>query len=248
VSKGAAADDNPDKQYLLGKMVATTLNTGDFESTLSKIISGAYAVVPYYRAKVVSTSDEINKYKVLARGLSLALENLVVVVQRIREVLDQRNLSWDEQRPLVEDDVRFILKALSLEDMDIDKMLDGGYEVVNNFGYFTVMPREGQSMEDVLRNACSMVLKDILRLLDRVQDYDILIDDDKDRALQVIKHVLGVELTEGMDLKVIGYDLKLVHSLRPISQEQVWEILTLLLSEAFVKDNDFATEVFNKLG
>jgi DNA-directed RNA polymerase subunit beta' len=248
LSKGAAAADNPDKQYLLGKMVATTLNTGDFESTLSKIISGAYAVVPYYRAKVVSTSDEINKYKVLARGLSLALENLVVVVQRIREVLDQRNLSWDEQRPLVEDDVRFILKALSLEDMDIDKMLDGGYEVVNNFGYFTVMPREGQSMEDVLRNACSMVLKDILRLLDRVQDYDILIDDDKDRALQVIKHVLGVELTEGMDLKVIGYDLKLVHSLRPISQEQVWEILTLLLSEAFVKDNDFATEVFNKLG
>jgi len=31
------------------------------------------------------------------------------------------------------------------------------------------MPREGQSMEDVLRNACSMVLKDVTRLLDRVR-------------------------------------------------------------------------------
>jgi len=41
----------------------------------------------------------------------------------------------EEQRPLIEKDVRFVLKALGLEDIDIDKILDGGYEVVNNFGY-----------------------------------------------------------------------------------------------------------------
>jgi len=120
-------------------------------------------------------------------------------------------LTWEEQRPLIEKDVRFVLKALGLEDIDIDKILDGGYEVVNNFGYFSVMPREGQSMEDVLRNACSMVLKDVTRLLDRVQDYEILIDDDKERALQIIKHVLGAELSddEELDLSVTSYDLKI---------------------------------------
>lgn len=247
LSKAAAAADNADKQYLLGKMISVALGTGDFENVLSKIISGAYAVVPYYRAEAVTKEGEVNKYKVMSRGLGLALENLVVEVQKIREVLDQRNLSWDEQRPLIEDDVRFILKSLSLEDIDIDKVLGGGYEVINNFGYFSVMPREGQSMEDVLRNACSMVLKDVTRLLDRVQDYEILINDDKDRALQIIKHVFGADLEENSDLVVTGYDLRLVRSLRPISQEQVWQIITLLLSEAFIRDNTFAMEVFNKL-
>jgi len=78
-------------------------------------------------------------------------------------------------------------------------------------------------MEDVLRNACSMVLKDVTRLLDRVQDYEILIDDDKERALQIIKHVLGAELSddEELDLSVTSYDLKLVRGLRPVSQDQV---------------------------
>jgi len=175
---------------------------------------------------------------------------LVADIQQIREILDQRNLTWEEQRPLIEKDVRFVLKALGLEDIDIDKILDGGYEVVNNFGYFSVMPREGQSMEDVLRNACSMVLKDVTRLLDRVQDYEILIDDDKERALQIIKHVLGAELSddEELDLSVTSYDLKLVRGLRPVSQDQVWQMITLLLSEAFVRDSVFAAEVFRRLG
>lgn len=249
LSKAGAAADSEDKQYLLGKMIATTLGTGDFESALSRIVSGAYTVVPYYRVETVP-SPGVNKYKVLARGLALALQNLVADIQQIREILDQRNLTWEEQRPLIEKDVRFVLKALGLEDIDIDKILDGGYEVVNNFGYFSVMPREGQSMEDVLRNACSMVLKDVTRLLDRVQDYEILIDDDKERALQIIKHVLGAELSddEELDLSVTSYDLKLVRGLRPVSQDQVWQMITLLLSEAFVRDSVFAAEVFRRLG
>jgi len=55
-------------------MIATTLGTGDFESALSKIVSGAYTVVPYYRVETVP-SPGANKYKVLARGLALALQN-----------------------------------------------------------------------------------------------------------------------------------------------------------------------------
>jgi len=86
--------------------------------------------------------------------------------------------------------------------------------------------------------------------LDRVQDYEILIDDDKERALQIIKHVLGAELSddEELDLSVTSYDLKLVRGLRPVSQDQVWQMITLLLSEAFVRDSVFAAEVFRRLG
>jgi len=93
LSKAGAAADSEDKQYLLGKMIATTLGTGDFESALSKIVSGAYTVVPYYRVETVP-SPGVNKYKVLARGLALALQNLVADIQQIREILDQRNLTW----------------------------------------------------------------------------------------------------------------------------------------------------------
>jgi len=39
---------------------------------------------------------------------------LVADIQQIREILDQRNLTWEEQRPLIEKDVRFVLKALDL--------------------------------------------------------------------------------------------------------------------------------------
>ncbi|NPV88893.1 RNA polymerase subunit beta [Coprothermobacteraceae bacterium] len=247
LNRGAKAVDSAEKQYLLGKATASVLETPDYESVINRLVSGSYVIVPELVVRAVDRPG-YNRYRAMAKALSLALHNLVIRMQRVKEVLDQRNLPWEQQRVFVEEDVRFILKALGLDELDVSKVLDGGYEVVDNFGYFSANPREGENVEDVLRNAMSMVVKEMMRLIDRVQDFETLIEDDKDRVLQVINHVLGVSLADGQDLEVADYKLRLVKSLRPLSQEQVWQSFTLLVGQALIADEVLAAEASRLVG